>query len=279
MGGCGSITNCPSGTPVDSGPDTATQPACCGHTCPDQRFTPNRGEEPPSPRAGPRENGRGGGREDDLDDELDASQLGRFMKTRWRARSCRYPGRRSWDAVSGSNERKRVEFADSMGLNLASVKHFQRAWEGRSIPSKVLSRHKSFPPPQQRLTERELCQTFTSGLLRTGAAHLLPEPREVRAGRRSRLLRVWPEEGHHHPGFDVRGQIRVFTDWSSKEVGAEVPPSTDWLSYIDGMALPVPVADQPGFVGGERFSSPVFTPPSCDPSSALHFALLKHTGS
>ena len=208
--------------------------------------------------------------EGDLDDEVDASRLEKFMRDRRRARSLpAYPAA-LLDAVPGGEGRKRVKFADSMGLNLASVKHFS-ALEEPQIPNKVLSRYKSFPPPQQQRPEEDLlsdlCQSFTSSL---GADRLIacfPEPRETE--RRVQRLRVCLEKVTITQ-FDVRGQIRVLTGSADAEVGVRYT-FNDWLSYVDAQALTVDV-EQPGFVGG-RFGFTVYTPPFMDPSSAVHFAV------
>ncbi|XP_070841923.1 protein phosphatase 1 regulatory subunit 3G [Chaetodon trifascialis] len=224
------------------------------------------GEESPSPGQS-KENGQEEveDEEGDLDDEVDASQLERFMRDRRRAKSLpAYPAA-LLDGVSGSSERKRVKFADSMGLNLASVKHFS-ALEDPQIPSKVLSRHRSFPPQQQDLLN-DLCQSFKSSQDTDRLVACFPEPRE--AERRVQQSRVCLEK-ITITQFDVRGQIRVFTGCSDKEVGVRYT-FNDWLSFVDAQALPV-AADQPGFVG-ERFSFTVYTPPFMDPSSAVHFAL------
>lgn len=203
--------------------------------------------------------------EGDLDDEVDASQLERFMKDRRRAQSLpAYPAA-LLDDVSANSERKRVKFADSMGLNLASVKHFS-SLEDPQIPSKVLSRHKSFPPPQQDLIN-DLCHSFKSNLDTDRLFACFPEPRETE--HRVQQLRVCLEKVTITQ-FDVRGQIRVLTECTDKEVGVRYT-FNDWLSYVDAQALPV-AADAPGFVG-ERFSFTVYTPPFMDPSSAVHLAV------
>ncbi|KAI3354964.1 hypothetical protein L3Q82_004761 [Scortum barcoo] len=202
--------------------------------------------------------------EEDLDDELDASRLERFMRDRRRARSLpAYPAA-LLDGVSGGDGRKRVKFADSMGLNLASVKHFS-ALEEPQIPSKVLSRHRSFPPQQDLLSD--LCQSFKSGLDTDRLLACFPEPRD--SERRVQRLRVCLERVTISQ-FDVRGQIRVSSGCSDKEVGVRYT-FNDWLSYVDAQALPV-AAEQPG-CGGERFGFTVYTPPFMDPSSSVHFAV------
>lgn len=222
------------------------------------------GGEPPSP--GPTaENGRGedeeADEEEDLDDEADASRLERFMRDRRRARSLpAYPAA-LLDGVPES--RKRVKFADSMGLNLASVKHFS-ALEEPQIPSKVLSRHRSFPPqPQELFTE--LRHSFQSSLDRL--VPCFPEPLDPE--RRVRLLRVCLEKVTITQ-FDVRGRIRVLCGRRVKEVGVRYT-FNDWLSHVDAQALHV-AAEGSGTVG-ERFGFTVYTPPFMDPSSAVHFAV------
>ncbi|XP_044032168.1 protein phosphatase 1 regulatory subunit 3G isoform X2 [Siniperca chuatsi] len=217
-----------------------------------------------SMKNGLEEEGEEGG-EGDLDEEADASQLERFMKDRRRAKSLpAYPAA-LLDGVSGSNGRKRVKFADSMGLNLASVKHFS-SLEEPQIPSKVLSRHTSFPPQQQDLLD-DLCQGFQSSLDTDRLFACFPELRE--AERRVQQLRVCLEKVTITQ-FDVRGQIRVFTGCTDIEVGVRYT-FNDWLSHVDAQALPV-AADQPGLVG-ERFGFTVYTPPFMDPSSAVHLAV------
>ncbi|XP_029284109.1 protein phosphatase 1 regulatory subunit 3G [Cottoperca gobio] len=201
----------------------------------------------------------------DLDDEVDASQLERFMKDRRRAMSLpAYPAA-LLVGVSGSNGRKRVKFADSMGLNLASVKHFSSLEEPK-IPSKVLSRHKSFPPQQQDFLN-DVCQSFKVSLDTDRLVACFPEPREPE--RRAQRFRVCLEKVSISQ-FDVRGQIRVFTGCTEKEVGVRYT-FNDWLSNVDAQALPA-AADQPGFVG-ERFNFTMYTPPIMEPCSAVHFAV------
>lgn len=187
------------------------------------------------------------------------------MKDRRRAKSLPVYPEALLDGVSGGDGRKRVKFADSLGLNLASVKHFS-ALEEPQIPSKVLSRHKSFPPQQQELLN-DLCQSFKTSLNTDRLVPCFPEPRD--AERRVQQQRVCLEKVSISL-FDMRGQIRVSTDCGHKEVGVRYT-FNDWLSHVDAQALPV-AADQPGSAG-ERFSFTVYTPPFMDPSSAVHFAV------
>ncbi|CAK6984741.1 protein phosphatase 1 regulatory subunit 3G [Scomber scombrus] len=208
--------------------------------------------------------------EEDLDDEVDASHLEKFMRDRRRAQSLpAYPAA-LLDGAPGSNGRKRVKFADSMGLNLASVKHFSTL-EDPQIPSKVLSRHKSFPPPQQdSLTD--LCHSFNTSLQTDRLVACFPEPRDPES--RVQKLRVCLEKvSITH--FDVRGNIRVFTGCADREVGVRYT-FNNWLTHVDAQALSVPV-DQPGLVG-ERYSFTVYTPPFMEPGTAVHFAVYLKSG-
>lgn len=200
--------------------------------------------------------------EEDLDDEVDASRLEKFMRDRRRAKSLpAYPA-----ALLGGPEgdgRKRVKFADSMGLNLASVKHFSALEEPR-IPSKVLSRHKSFPPQQDLLDLQ-----FRGALNSDRLVPCFPDPAEPDL--RVQHLRVCLERLSVSQ-FDLRGQIRVLCEEGEagvREVGVRYT-FNDWLSHVDAQA--VLAAEQPGSVG-RRFGFTVFTPPVMDPSSAVHMAV------
>ncbi|XP_068199990.1 protein phosphatase 1 regulatory subunit 3G [Antennarius striatus] len=203
--------------------------------------------------------------EGDLEDEVDASRLERFMRDRRRARSLpAYPA----ELLGGDPGRKRVRFADSMGLNLASVKHFS-SLEEPQIPTTVLSRHRSYPPAPDPL--EDLCRSFLPSLDTDRLVSCFPEPRD--AERRVQQLRVCLEK-ISVTEFEVRGQIRVCTGGGPREVGVRYT-FNDWLSYVDAQALPA--AAEPGSVG-ERFSFNVFTPPVMTPDSAVHFALYLRSG-
>lgn len=217
------------------------------------------GESPSSGHSG--ENGvEEDEEEQDLDDEADASRLEQFLKDRRRAQSLpAYPTALP-DGVRGSDGRKRVKFADSMGLNLASVKHFSTLEEPQ-IPGKVLSRHRSFPP-QSLLSHNYMSSMDTDRLV-----SCFPEPEDPE--RRVQQLHVCLEK-LSITLFDVRGQIRVLDGCRNKQVGVRYT-FNEWLSHVDAQALPVST-DEPSFVG-ERFCVTVYTPPFTDPSSAVHFAV------
>lgn len=269
-GGGSLYTSCPARGPLRT-PDrpaaTAHRPPGCRADMPRSPLQFHAGGESPS-SGHSIENGLVNEEEEedegDLDDQVDASHLERFMKDRRRAQSLpAYPAA-LLDGDSESNGRKRVKFADTMGLTLASVKHFS-SLEEPEIPSKVLSRHKSFPPQQDLLND--LCQSFKTGLGTDRLVACFPELRD--AEQRVQQLRVCLEKVAITQ-FDVRGQIRVLNGCSDREVGVRYT-FNEWLSYVDTQALPV-AADEPGFVG-ERFVFTVFTPPFMDSSSAVHLAV------
>uniref|UniRef100_A0A3P8RWH2 Protein phosphatase 1 regulatory subunit 3G n=1 Tax=Amphiprion percula TaxID=161767 RepID=A0A3P8RWH2_AMPPE len=201
--------------------------------------------------------------EEDLDDEQDASRLERFLKDRRRARSLPAYPVVLLEPESGGG--KRVKFADSMGLTLESVKHFS-ALEEPQIPSKVLSRHRSFPPQQHELLT-DLRHRLQAGRDTDRLVACFPELRD--AERRVRQLRVCLERVTITQ-FDVRGQIRVLDGREDKEVGVRYT-FNDWLSYVDAQAVPV-AAEQPDLVG-ERYVFTVYTPPFMEPGSAVHLAV------
>ncbi|KAM6953432.1 protein phosphatase 1 regulatory subunit 3G [Aplochiton taeniatus] len=193
------------------------------------------------------------------------------MRDRRRAKSLpAYPEQASlFDEIS-DNSRKRVKFADTMGLNLASVKHFSSA-DDPQIPSMVLSRLQSFPPQQHdREIMNNLCMSFTSTLTMDRLVPTFRMPVEADDFNLRLQQRRVTLEKIHVTQFDVRGQIRTRSHNSSKrEVGVRYT-FNDWLSYVDAQALPMPV--DPEKEVGERFTFTMYTPPFLDISCSVHFA-------
>lgn len=211
--------------------------------------------------------------EEDLDEEEDAAQLERRMRERRRAKSLpAYPALLLDGAPEGEG-RKRVKFADSLGLNLASVKHFS-SLEEPQIPTKVLSRHRSFPPQQfEPLHGLTGPARFRPSLDTDRLVRCFPEPCVTE--QRLQRLKVCLE-GVHITQFDVRGHIRTLGG-SQSEVGVRYT-FNDWLSHVDAQALPVPAPqEEVTDAVGERFGFTVYTPPVMDPSSAVHFAVYLKT--
>ncbi|XP_061876796.1 protein phosphatase 1 regulatory subunit 3G [Entelurus aequoreus] len=191
--------------------------------------------------------------DDALADEDDTCQLEKRMSDRRRAQSLPACPAALLAAVARSNGPKRVKFADSMGLSLASVKHFS-SLEEPHVPSKVFSRHASFPPQGDLL-----------GVL---DHHFdLPEPHDPDG--RVRRLRVCLEQ-LSVTQFDVRGHVRVLSGGAHTEVGVRYT-FNDWLSHVDAQAL-LEEAELPGGTGA-RYGFTMYTPPFMEPGSAVHFAV------
>ncbi|XP_030300518.1 protein phosphatase 1 regulatory subunit 3G [Calypte anna] len=164
--------------------------------------------------------------------------------------------------------KKRVQFADSLGLSLASVKHFSDAEEPQ-VPPAALSRLQS--PPDEERDPPPLC-----GHPRPPALSLLPdfpdggEP----SAERLRRQRVCLERLGRPPApTDVRGTVQVLGGPGPKEVTVRYT-FNEWLSFLDVPAAPMPPA--PAAAGdppAERYSFALCVPPGLREGSALHFAI------
>ncbi|XP_004432207.1 PREDICTED: protein phosphatase 1 regulatory subunit 3G [Ceratotherium simum simum] len=196
--------------------------------------------------------------------------------------------------------KKRVQFADALGLSLASVKHFSEAEEPQ-VPPAVLSRLRSFPMRAEDLEQ-------LPGLLAAAAAAAplsappprlrpvfqLPEPGA--AAERLRRQRVCLERVHCSalPGAEVTGSGRVlgcpgprtvavrytFTEWRSfLDVPAELQPEPVEPGAPSGDPGPGDAEEEPG---AERFHFSLCLPPGLQPKEgedadapgvAVHFAV------
>uniref|UniRef100_A0A8C3PM86 Protein phosphatase 1 regulatory subunit 3G n=1 Tax=Calidris pygmaea TaxID=425635 RepID=A0A8C3PM86_9CHAR len=173
--------------------------------------------------------------------------------------------------------KKRVQFADSLGLSLASVKHFSDAEEPQ-VPPAALSRlqsppgeerHPPPPPPPPPGPEPP-----------PPALRLLPdfpdggEP----SAERLRRQRVCLERLGRPPApNDVRGTVRVLGCPGPKEVTVRYT-FNEWLSFLDVPAAPLPPVPAPvpapaGDPPAERYGFSLCVPPSLREGSALHFAI------
>uniref|UniRef100_A0A7N4NM32 Protein phosphatase 1 regulatory subunit 3G n=1 Tax=Sarcophilus harrisii TaxID=9305 RepID=A0A7N4NM32_SARHA len=139
--------------------------------------------------------------------------------------------------------KKRVQFADSLGLSLASVKHFSAAEEPQ-VPPAVLSRLKSFP-----MRERDLEQIGdlpagapAPALPRLQPLFQLPRPGGATASERLHLQRVCLErvECGAPPADEVKGSGRVLSCSGPRDVTVRYT-FTEWRSFLD-----VPATLQPG---------------------------------
>lgn len=184
--------------------------------------------------------------------------------------------------------KKRVQFADSLGLCLASVKHYSAAEEPQ-VPHAVLSRLQSFPMRQRDFED------FTAALAELGGcASSSPFPRppsqvplqlappldgadKQNGAERLQRDRVCLEEvtGTALAGAptDVRGVVRVLSCPGSKEVTVRYT-FNEWLSFLDVPALQLPDGDpSDGSAPVERFQFSLCLPPGLPDGTAVHFAI------
>lgn len=197
--------------------------------------------------------------------------------------------------------KKRVQFADALGLSLASVKHFSEAEEPQ-VPPAVLSRLHSFPMSAEDLQQ-------LPGLLAAAGAPLGAPPPRLRplfelpgpgaAAERLRRQRVCLERVHcPAPGAaEVTGSGRVLGCPGPRAVAVRYT-FTEWRSFLDAPAelQPEPAelqrqetpSEEPGpggaeeEPGAERFHFSLCLPPGLQPRDgedsnapdvAVHFAV------
>ncbi|XP_046495944.1 protein phosphatase 1 regulatory subunit 3G [Equus asinus] len=194
--------------------------------------------------------------------------------------------------------KKRVQFADALGLSLASVKHFSEAEEPQ-VPPAVLSRLRSFPMRSEDLEQ-------LPGLLAAAAPLSAPPPRlrplfqlpgPGAAAERLRRQRVCLERVHCPalPGAEVTGSGRVLGCPGPRAVAVRYT-FTEWRSFLDVPAELQPEPAEPlppdGASGGtgdaeeepgaERFHFSLCLPPGLQPKEgedadapgvAVHFAV------
>ncbi|KAM6410220.1 protein phosphatase 1 regulatory subunit 3G [Pluvialis apricaria] len=166
--------------------------------------------------------------------------------------------------------KKRVQFADSLGLSLASVKHFSDAEEPQ-VPPAALSRLQS--PPAE---ERDPLPPPPGEEAPPPALRLVPdfpdggEP----STERLRRQRVCLERLGRPPApTDVRGTVQVLGCPGPKEVTVRYT-FNEWLSFADVPAAPLPPAPvAAGDPPAERYGFSLCVPPSLREGSALHFAI------
>ncbi|XP_036110999.1 protein phosphatase 1 regulatory subunit 3G [Molossus molossus] len=197
--------------------------------------------------------------------------------------------------------KKRVQFADTLGLSLASIKHFSEAEEPQ-VPPAVLSRLRSFPMSAEDLQQ-------LPGLLAAAAVPLSAPPPRLRplfelpgpgaAAERLRRQRVCLERVHCSVpwGAEVTGSGRVLGCPGPRAVAVRYT-FTEWRSFLDVPAelQPEPVelqrqetpSREPGSGGAEeeqsaeRFHFSLCLPPGLQPKDgedinapdvAVHFAV------
>ncbi|XP_047928049.2 protein phosphatase 1 regulatory subunit 3G [Anser cygnoides] len=169
--------------------------------------------------------------------------------------------------------KKRVQFADSLGLSLASVKHFSDAEEPR-VPPAALSVLQS---PPVEAGEPGAAPGLPSSGARPPAALLL-EPDFPDGGapsaERLRRQRVCLERlCRPASAAGVRGTVQVLPCGGPVEVTVRYT-FNEWLSFMDAPAEPLPAAATPAVEPpAERYGFTLCVPPSSGEGSALHFAV------
>lgn len=202
--------------------------------------------------------------------------------------------------------KKRVQFADALGLSLASVKHFSAAEEPQ-VPPAVLSRLRSFPGSADDLQQLPGLRAAAAAAAAPRAAQApalglrplfeLPGPRA--AAERLLQQRVCLERVHCSApwGAGVTGSGRVlgcpgpravavrytFTEWRSfLDVPAELHPEPvepQGPEALSGAPAPAGAEEEPGV---QRFHFSLCLPPGLQPEEeestdapnvAVHFAI------
>lgn len=197
--------------------------------------------------------------------------------------------------------KKRVQFADALGLNLASVKHFSEAEEPQ-VPPAVLSRLRSFPMRTQDLEQLPglLAAAASAAPLSAPPPRLRPLfelPGPSAAAERLRRQRVCLErvQCSAPSGAEVTGSGRVLGCPGPRAVAVRYT-FTEWRSFLDVPAelQPEPAEPQPSEAssggpgdaeqepGAERFHFSLCLPPGLqpqegedadEPGAAVHFAI------
>ncbi|MEE6465154.1 hypothetical protein FKM82_006464 [Ascaphus truei] len=175
--------------------------------------------------------------------------------------------------------KKRVQFADSLGLRLASIKHFTPSEEPR-VPPAVLSRLQGRGGRGEEAAEGggEADRRFSSLQLHTPA----PTPEELQG--RLEAQRVCLE----HVSASVCGVHGAVLVQEPPGGGVQEPPGggvrvtvrytfNDWLSYVDCPAsAPLPdVSAQSPAPGAQRFLFTLCPPPA---ARCIQFAIRSSTG-
>ncbi|XP_062385204.1 protein phosphatase 1 regulatory subunit 3G [Sardina pilchardus] len=165
---------------------------------------------------------------------------------------------------------KRVQFADTFGLDLANVKHFN-VTEDPHVPSKVFSRLKSYPHEEKDGRVVDLCDSFSSSLklYRLNPTFTMPVESEDFDMRLQQFGVALERVSITH--FDVNGVIRAMkTDSAQKEVGVR-HTFNDWMTFVDTKAvLQSSKAEQELW---NQFVFTLYIPPYMNPGFSVQFAV------
>nr|XP_033785750.1 protein phosphatase 1 regulatory subunit 3G-like [Geotrypetes seraphini] len=184
--------------------------------------------------------------------------------------------------------KKRVQFADAMGMSLASVHHFSDS-EDPHVPAAALARLHSFPASKRDLDALLL---IGGGRLKQEETPTAPPPpafleldfqplseeEQQEQLLRERVCLEWVSTEH----FDVHGSVLVAPPSCERdpmledEKGERVSiryTFNEWLSYLD---VPAELKGPPGM---RQFSFNLCVPPCLEPGARLHFAVCYHEAS
>lgn len=164
---------------------------------------------------------------------------------------------------------KKVQFADTLGLDLANVKHFN-VTEDPHVPSKVLSRLKSYPLEQQDQVV-DLCDTFSSSLklYRLSPTFTMPVDSDDFEARLQQFGVALERVSITH--FNVTGIIRAMDiDSTRKEVGVR-HTFNDWITSVDTKAVRDSRKAQQEL--WNQFEFTLYIPPYMNPGFSVQFAV------
>lgn len=192
-----------------------------------------------------------------------------YLRDRRRAKSLpAYPEQASLFSRLSQHCRKRVKFADALGLSLASVRHFSIA-EDPHVPSEVFAALRALPTQHEREREPSACDLRASFQC-AAEIRLAPEVTETRTIR----CRVALERAYVS-GWAVRGVLHANVDDNGEtEVGVRYT-FNHWASCADAPAVPVPGER---VRHGQRFAFTVHTPPFLDSDARVCFAVYMRNG-
>ncbi|KAM4704881.1 protein phosphatase 1 regulatory subunit 3G [Rhinophrynus dorsalis] len=164
--------------------------------------------------------------------------------------------------------KKKVQFADSLGLNLASVKHFLPSDEPL-VPPSVLARLQSYPPtvssPRAELAMDEEMYSFEW-------ASNFPATPELREKVEEQGVCLEQVSDSH---WGVRGSVLVRQPSDGVQVKVRYT-FNDWLSFLDCPASPPEKrASFASVAGAQRFLFTLCYPPT---TSQVHFAICCNMG-
>lgn len=152
---------------------------------------------------------------------------------------------------------KRVQFADTVGLNLASVRHFDDKADDMNETCNVSGLQSG---PLQHASY------FTSALnfARLVPAFISSDEVDLKSQRVGIALESVTT------GSEVKGLIRVMRSNARKQVGIRYTLN-NWLTFSDIQAAPV--LDKEHVIQWEKFQFILHAPPSFDKDDSVHFAV------